>query len=426
MKRTIAAAAALAAASLSLTACGGSSGTDADDDKTLTISGWSLETTPEFQKLADGFEAANPGYQVEVEEYEADNYNTLLTADLAAGKGPDVITQKEVKFLPTFVKGDQLLDVSDVEVPDGLGGVESYQVDGKTYAVPYRQDSWVMFYNKDLIEKAKGTVPDGSWTWDDYLANLETLKGGLPSGSYPAYQHTWQSTVQGLANAQADADILAGDYGYLEPTYERLLTQQKDELQVDFNTASSNQLTYQAEFGKQKAATMLMGTWYVATLVSQQASGEADTFEWGIAPAPQADASTTGTEATPVTFGDPTGFGVNANISEGKVEIAKKFLAYAASEDAAKTLAGIGITPALTNDAVVAAFTGVEGTPTDELSTFTWSTHETRAENPTSEKTAAVQEILNELNTAVLSGSSSIQEAIGAAEKRFANEIGAS
>ena len=425
MKRTIAAVAALAAASLALTACGGGSDDNAASGGplTLTLSSWSIATTPEFKTLADGFTAKYPDYKIKLKEYDPAQYNTLVTADLAAGSGPDIITQKEVKYLPTFVQGGQLLDVSDVKTPDGLGGTKSYEVDGKTYAVPYRMDSWVMFYNKDLFDKAGVAYPDGSWTWDDYVANLQKLKPGLPKGTDAAYQHNWQSTVQGLANAQSGADILKGDYSYLKEPYERALSLQKDGLQVPFNTVTGNQLTYQAEFGKQQAATMLMGSWYVATLIAQQASGDADAFKWGFAPVPQADSSTTGTANKPVTFGDPTGFGVNAHISKAKQKAAKAFLEYAASEDAATSLAAIGITPALINDGVVDTYFSVKGAPTDELSKFAWSTHDTLPENPTSDKAAAVQAILGDLHTAIMSGSTSVDSAIKDAEKRVDSEV---
>ena len=422
MKRTLAVVAGLALASLPLTVS--AVAPRSADPVTLTLSGWSLSTTPEFQTLADGFSTAHPDVSIELIEYDPAEYNTLLTADLAAGAGPDIVTQKEVKYLPVLVDGGQLLDVSDVETPEGLGGTASYEVDGVAYAVPYRMDSWVLFYNADLYDAAGVAHPDGSWTWDDYVAALTELKAGLPDGTFPAYQHGWQSTVQGLANAQAGADILAGEFDHLAPAYERELAMQADGLQIDFNTRNSNQLTYQGEFGTQKAANLIMGTWFVATLISQQASGDADEFTWGIAPAPQLSADTAGTDNVPVTFGDPTGFGINAAIDDGKLEAAKAFLAYAASEEAASSLAAIGITPALTNEAVVEAYFAVEGAPTDELSQWTWATHETLAENPTSGQTAAIQNILNDLHTAVLSEATSVEDAIAEAQDRYANEIG--
>ena len=431
MKRKIALAASVAAvAALSLTACSGGSepSDDATGPVTITVSGWSLDTTPEFQLLADGFHKANPNITVKLKEYDPSNYNTLVTADLAAGTGPDVITQKEVKYVTTFQEGGQLLDLSDVKLPDGISGTDSYKVDGKLYAVPYRQDAWVLFYNKDLFDKAGVPTPDGSWTWDDYAAAAKELKTKLAaagSKAYGAYQHTWQSTVQGFANNQSpDGGVLSGKYEYMKPYYERVLDLQKSGAQVTFNTATANQLTYQGEFGKQHAAMMMMGTWYVATLISQQASGDADQFTWGMAPAPQYDASTAGTDKTPVTFGDPTGFGVNANTDGAKQAAAKKFVEYAASEDAAKALAGIGITPALLNDNVVQTYFSTKGAPQDDLSKFAFSTHTVKAENPTSSKTAAIQNILNDMHSAIMSGSEGIDKAISEAQDRVKNEVG--
>ncbi|MFD4958084.1 ABC transporter substrate-binding protein [Microbacterium sp. NPDC058389] len=433
MKRSYAAAAGIAVvATLALAGCS-SSGDDAAAPEessgpvTLTMSGWSLDTTPEFQKLADAYHEENPDVTIELKGYDAAEYNTLVTADLAAGSAPDIITQKEVKYVPTFVNGGQLLDVSDVKLPDGISGAKSYEVDGTAYAVPYRNDSWVLYYNKALFDQAGVDYPDGTWTWDDYADAADALTTGLTaagSAAKGAYLHNWQSTVQGFANAQTDSDILKGKYDYMEPFYERQLAMQAAGDQVDFNTGKANQLTYQGEFGKQNAAMLPMGTWFVATLIAQQASGDADTFDWGIAPIPQESSKTTGLDNTPVTFGDPTGLGINAAIDKSKVAAAKDFLAFAAGEEGAQVLAGIGITPALLTDAVVDTYFSVDGAPTDDLSKFAYSTHEVHPENPTSDKAAAIQGILGDMHTAIMSGSQSPADAIKEAQDRVANEVG--
>ncbi|MFP7761382.1 extracellular solute-binding protein [Marisediminicola sp. LYQ85] len=423
MKRSFAAVAGVVAtAAIVLTGCSsGSEASDPDGPVTLTLSGWSLDTTPEFQAITDAFTEQNPDITFDLVGYDPVEYNTLLTADLAARSGPDIITQKEVKFVSTFQEGGQLLDVSDVELPEEVGGTSSYEIDGASYAVPYRQDSWVLFYNKDLFDAAGVDQPDGSWTWDDYEAAAAELTTADVKG---AYLHTWQSTVQGFASAQSGADILEGDFGHFAPYYERVQAMEEEGSEVAFNTATANQLTYQGEFGTQKAAMLPMGTWYVATLIAQQESGEANDFEWGIAPIPQDDASTTGLDAEPVTFGDPTGFGINAGIDENKIDAAKAFLEFAASEDAAQVLAGIGITPALLNDSVVETYFSIDGAPTDELSTFAFAEHETLPENPTSSQTAAIQGILADMHSAILSGSTPIDAAIEEAEARVASEVG--
>ncbi len=446
MKRSIPAAVGLAAvASLLLSACGGggtpaaTSGapatggaatTAAAEPVELTLSGWSLSTTPEFKTLADAFHAKNPNVTVTLKEYDASNYNTLVTADLAAGVGPDIITQKEVKYVPVFQAGGQLLDVTDLQskVDASISGMKSYQVDGKQYALPYRNDSWVLFYDKDLFDKAKVAYPDGTWTWDDYATAAKALTTALSTGGSPVfgtYQHSWQSTLQGFANSQApDGGILTGKYDYMKSYYERALDLQKAKAQPDFGTVTTNKLTYQGEFGKQQAAMMPMGSWYVATLISQQKSGDANKFAWGFAPIPQYDSSTTGTDKTPVTFGDPTGFGINAAIDQKKLQAAKDFLVFASSADAAKALAAIGITPALTTADVASTYFAVDGAPTDDLSKFAWTTHDTHPENPTDQNAAAVQAILNDAHTAIMSGSTPIDDALAQAAQRVKDEVG--
>ncbi|NUT48812.1 MAG: extracellular solute-binding protein [Saccharothrix sp.] len=424
--RRTAIAAAVTALALTATACGADEPAESGGPVTLTMSAWSLNSTPEFKKLAETFHAQNPDITVEFKEYDASNYDTQLTADLAAGSAPDVYVLKNLKNFTTYQGGDQLLDVSDVA--DGLGGgvngLGNYKVDGATYAVPYRQDSWYVYYNKDLFAKAGVTPPTETWTWAEYEKAVSDLTAGLKSSgsqAKAAYQHVWQSTVQGLALAQTSgADLTKGDYGYLAPYYQRALAQQKAGAQVDYGTATTNTLQYQAQFGTQQAATMLMGSWYVATLVAQQKSGDAQAFQWGFAPAPQRDG---GAKDKPVTFGDPTGLGVNAAIAEGKTAAAKKFLAFVAGEGGATALASIGITPATLTDPVTKAYFGVQGVPSDELSKFAFTTHDTRAENPVSQHTAALQNILLETHSAIMSESTPLDEALKKAGERARSEV---
>lgn len=433
MKRKYAAAAGIAVvASLSLAACSG--GTAPAEEKkdgpvTISLSGWGMTENPENEMawLAKAYEAKNPDVTIELKDYDAAQYDTLLTADLAAGVGPDLITQKNSLAVPTYVAGGQLLDVSDIKVPEGIAGTDSYKIDGASYAVPYRMDSWVLYYNKDLYDAAGVDYPDGTWTWDDYEAAMDKLAAGLKnagSAAKAAYQHTWNTTVQTFAASQTDGDVLGAKYSYMKPYYERALDLQKSGDQVDFNTATANKLHYIPEFGTQKAATTIMGSWFASTIISQQKSGDLDAFKWGIAPVPQRDDKTTGTDNVPVTYGGATGIAINANVDKDKLAAAKDFLKFVASEEAAVLLAGHGLSPALINDAVTKAYFAAEGAPTDELSAFAWATHDTHPEYPASEKSAAVAAILNDAHTAIMSGASSIDDALATAQDRVKNEVG--
>ncbi|MDL9979213.1 ABC transporter substrate-binding protein [Microbacterium sp. ASV49] len=433
MKRKYTAAAAVTVvATLSLAACSGGSSDQPSataDNKpvTLTMSTWNLANSPEFKTLADGFHAAHPNVTIELKDYDAAQYATLLTADLAAGTAPDILTMKNVTDMVTFASGGQLQDVSDVKLQSGIKGAASYKLDGKQYAIPYRIDGNVIYYNKDLFKAAGVPDPDGSWTWDDYTAAAEKLKTGLKtagSAALPAYLHGWNALVQNFATAQVPASALKGDFGYMKPYYEQALKMQDGGLQLPFATVTANKTTYQAEFGKQQAAMEIMGTWYVATLLQQQAQGAADKFAWGMAPVPQRTSKTAGTSNTPITYGDPTGFAINVKTDQAKTAAAKQFLAYAESQEAALTLAKIGITPALTDDAVVKVYFGQSGIPSDDLTKFAWAKQKIDPQNPPSPKTATLNTVLSAMHSAIMTGSESIDKAISDAEAQYKNQVG--
>ncbi len=415
----------LAGCTSSTSASPSASETTAQEPVTLTMAAWLLDSTPEFKTLTDAFHAANPNITIDLIEYTAGNdYDTQMIADLAAGSAPDLYILKNLRNFFTYEDGGQLLDVSDVAagLDSHTSGLSNYQVDGKSYAVPYRQDSWYLYYDKDLFDQAGVAYPDGSWTWDDYQTAANALSAGLPADDvYGTYQHGWQSIIQGFANAQTPgADILSGDFGYMKPYYDRALEMQASGAQIDFNTRATAQLTYQSQFGTQKAAMLIMGSWYVAAYLDQVSKGDALPFNWGIAPVPQLDSSTI---SDPVTFGDPTAIGINPAIDANKVDAAKKFLAFIGGQDAAIALAGIGITPAYASDAVTAAYFAVAGVPTDDLSKFAFGTHDTKPENPVSATTAQVQGILGDMHSAIMSGTASVDDAIAEAEARFKSEV---
>ncbi len=400
--------------------------TAAMEPVTLTMAGWSLDSTPEFQTVADAFHAANPNITIDIKEYDASEYDTQMIADLAAGSAPDVYILKNLKNFFTYEDGGQLMDVSDVAagLDSKTSGLAGYTVDGKTYAVPYRQDSWYLYYDKDQFDQAGVAYPDGTWTWDDYATAARALTKGLKAAGSDAvgsYEHRWQSTLQGFANAQTPgADILSGNITYMKPYYDRMVSLENDGAQIDYNVSKTNSLSYQSQFGTQKAAMLIMGSWYVSSYLAQVASGDATEFNWGIAPVPQADSSTID---MPVTFGDPTGMGINPAIDASKVDAAKKFLAFVAGEDCGVALANIGITPAYASDAVTAAYFAGPGIPSDDLSKFTFGTHKTLPENPVSPNTAAIQNILGDMHDAIMSKAVKVDDAIAEAEDRIANEV---
>jgi multiple sugar transport system substrate-binding protein len=412
MKRTTLAAIALAVtAGLGLTGCAGAAGPaepQSQDGKTrLTVSVWNYEGTPEFKALFDGYEAANPDVDIEPVDILADDYPQKVTTMLAGGDTTDVLTMKNVIDYARYANNGQLQEINgvvDTVGKDDLAGLDAFDIDGKYYAAPYRQDFWLLYYNKELL-KAAGVEEPKDLTWDEYTAlaqKLTTEEGGKKV--YGTYHHIWRSVVQAIAAAQNNGDQISGEYSFFEDQYNTALELQKSGATLDFGTAKSQKTSYRTMFETGQAAMMPMGTWYIAGVLQAKKDGKTS-VDWGLAPLPQKDSN-----GKVSTFGSPTAFAVNKNAANS--EEARKFIEWAAGEEGAKAISKIGVVPALQNDAVTDTYFQLEGLPTDELSKTAFSPDETALEMPVSDKSAATDKILNQEHDLIMVGERSVADGI--------------
>jgi multiple sugar transport system substrate-binding protein len=423
MKRTTLAGIALAeTAGLGLTGCAGAAGPaepQAAEGKTrLTVSVWNYEGTPEFKALFDGYEAAHPDVDIEPVDILADDYPQKVTTMLAGGDTTDVLTMKNVIDYSRYASNGQLQEINsvvDTVGKDNLAGLDAFNLDGKYFAAPYRQDFWLLYYNKDLL-KAAGVDEPKDLTWEKYSELAKKLTSTADGKKvYGTYHHIWRSVVQAIAAAQNDGDQVSGDYGFFQDQYTTALDLQKAGATLDFGTAKSQKTSYRTMFESGQAAMMPMGTWYIAGILHAKKDGKTN-VNWGLAPLPQKDAN-----GKVTTFGSPTAFAVNKNAAHS--DEAKKFIEWAAGEEGAKAISKIGVVPALKNDAVTAEYFKLDGLPTDELSKKAFTPDETALEMPVSDKSAATDKILNQEHDLIMVGERSVADGIAEMGKRVKDEV---
>lgn len=423
MKRTTLAAIALAVtAGLGLTGCAGAAGPaepQGQDGKTrLTVSVWNYEGTPEFKALFDSYEAANPKVDIEPVDILADDYPQKVTTMLAGGDTTDVLTMKNVIDYARYANNGQLQEIDtvvDKVGKDNLAGIDAFDINGKYFAAPYRQDFWLLYYNKDLL-KAAGVENPADLTWDEYTAlakKLTTEAGGKKV--YGTYHHIWRSVVQAIAAAQNNADQNSGDYSFFKDQYNTALDLQKSGATLDFGTAKSQKTSYRTMFESGQAAMMPMGTWYIAGILQAKKDGKTN-VNWGLAPMPQ---KSEGGKVT--TFGSPTAFAVNKKAAHS--DEARKFIEWAAGEEGAKAISRIGVVPALQNDAVKDAYFKLEGMPTDDLSKKAFTPDQIALEMPVSDKSAATDKVLNQEHDLIMVGERPVDDAIAEMGRRVKSEV---
>ncbi|WP_049574082.1 ABC transporter substrate-binding protein [Nonomuraea sp. SBT364] len=417
--KVVAAAAALA---LAVSACGGGSGeaegTGGGGSSTLTVTVWNLAKTPEFKALFDAFEQANPGVKVQPVDILADDYPDKVTTMLAGGDKTDVITMKNVTDYSRYSSRGQLVDLTDlVKSTDTskLAGLDAFNVNNSYFAMPYRQDFWLLYYNKTLTDKAGVKFGEGM-TWDEYAKYAQELtQGDGTKKVYGTYHHTWRSVIQAISAAQTGGDQLGGDYAFFTDQYNMALNLQKAGAALDFGTATAQQADYRTMFETGATAMMPMGTWYISGILEAKEKGETNA-EWALAPMPQRPGATGTT-----TFGSPTAFAVNKRSENA--DLAKKFVQFAASKAGAEAITKVGVVPALQSPEITEAYFGLKGMPGDEVSKKAFEPDKVVLEMPVSDKTSDVDTILREEHELIMVGDKTAADGIKSMNDRVKSEV---
>lgn len=197
MKRTLFCIVMIAA--ILLTACGGQAATPAakpaGEKVEITFSAWGApEELAVWKQIVADFEAENPNIQVNVEVSDWSAYWDKLKTQLAANTPPDVFAMDAPLFLDYQSRG-VLLNLQPYidKNPDMLKDVypqtlEAYKTPDGYYGLPRDFQTIVLFYNKDMFDKADVKYPTADWTWEDLRkASRELTKDTNGDGKIEQY-----------------------------------------------------------------------------------------------------------------------------------------------------------------------------------------------------------------------------------------------
>ena len=420
MKKALAVFLIALAAVTSVFANGGSESTSGDGTTTLTWAVWDYATTPYYDALINAYEAANPDVNIEVIDLGSADYQTALQIQLSGGGSDfDVVAVKDIPGYNNLVKAGLLQDLTPLAERDGVdtaaygGIVEQVSVAGKFYELPFRSDFWVIFYNKDLFDAAGVPYPDNDMTFEEYdqIARAVTSGSGA-SKVYGAHYHTWRSAIQlfGILDGQHQITD-GGDYSYLKPYYEMALAQQADGIVQDYATLKTSNIHYTGVFYNQSVAMMNMGSWFIASLIAANQSGQSDAQNWGIVKYPHAEGVEPGTTLGTITaLAIPTG--------TDQTEAAWDFVKFVCGTEGAEALAATGNFPAVTNDEINNIIASMDGFPQDEQSKEALNVAQLYLEMPLHDKSAEIEVVLNEFHDQIMTGNMSVDDGLAEMGRR--------
>jgi multiple sugar transport system substrate-binding protein len=292
----------------------------------------------------------------------------------------------------------------------GFVGMEAnYAFEGTQYALPFRSDFWVLFYNKDLFDAAGIAYPTNDMTWDAYA---ELAKKMTKDGVYGTHYHTWLSAVANWAVCDGVNTLADGKYDDLTYFYNLYQGIEDAGACMAYSELKASGLHYSAAFANGNVAMMPMGYWYVSTLIGYNNDGVCN-FNWGITAVPHKDDVKAGSS-----FGNLTG--VMMNKKAANKDAAWTYISWLCGEEGAAVTAGTGTRPALVSENVAATMAAVDGFPTDDASKAALIPSYVGMEWPVVEKLSEIQTVINEEHSLIMTREIDVEEGIEEMNERVA------
>ncbi len=418
-KKFISATLSLALIASTLVGCGSGAGsntttggTGAEDEINLRWALWDLEATPYYVPLADAYMAEHENVNIEFVDLGSADYMTMLSTQLSGGADLDVLTIKDIPGYANLIKQNQLEPLNGFVESQGIdlslyGGLaEQIESNGELYALPFRSDFWLVYYNKDLFDAAGVPYPTNDMTLEEYDQIARQMTSGTgPDKVYGDHFHTWRSAIQLFGMLDGEHTSIETNYDFLKPYYEMILAEQEDGICQDYATLKTSSTHYSGVFYKNQVAMMNMGSWFIGTQIQKVKDGESLSKNWGVVKYPHPEGVEPGT-----TIGTVTALAVNKN-SKNK-EAALDFVEFCTSPEGAKIVADTGNMPAIQSEDVVETISSMDGFPTDENSKEALTTYQTYLEMPLHEKSAEIEVVLNEAHDNIMTGNLTIDEGI--------------
>ncbi|HPA61404.1 MAG TPA: extracellular solute-binding protein [Clostridia bacterium] len=258
------------------------------EDKVITL--WHIQTQPPQQEVIEKakarFEAANPGYKIDISVYQNDPYKTKIQVALAAGEEPDIFPSWSGGTMIEYVLANQLFDMTPLMEKDNYkdlfmdAAIDQVTYDGKIWGVPVENVAVAMLFC------SKSAFEDAGLEYPTTVAELEAVaeafkaKGIAPFALANATKWTGSMYYMYLVNRIGGAEVFMNAAnrfkpdGFLDPAF----TQAGEIIQkwvkagyfnegfngLDEDNGQSRMLLYTGN-----AAMYLMGSWFLATGASE-------------------------------------------------------------------------------------------------------------------------------------------------------------
>lgn len=313
--------------SMLLAACGsGGSG----DSGPVTLKFQSLSDQPAAiaatKKIVQDWNKAHPDVQVEIVPAGWDGVYDKLITQFNGGSAPDIIHYEAAGIVPFAVDGyladlsPYMSDEKRADIPKGI--LDSVTVDGKVIAYPTELQSYVVFANKTMLEKAGVKIPTGpTMSWDQLRQIAKATTGGgkyglgwglsSPTAAFVALAPGFGGEYFQGSGDEAKIDIGQGEMALPELVHD-MAYQDRSILPVTLTQSGSKTL---APFYAGQIAMTVQGSYQAANIAQDAPKG----LDWTVLP-PLAGSEGPAQAANPQTL--------SVNVDSEHVEESAEFIEF--------------------------------------------------------------------------------------------------
>lgn len=335
-----------AGVALSLTACAGGSGGNADR-VTLEWYVQPLNSTNIWPDLVAAFNESQSDIEVKltVGPTNVDTVRGTLSTQIGSGSSTPDVYEGDITWPAQFAEAGLAVNLTEV-FPESFwerfspGSIQFAQYEGQSYSVPSWTEAAFLYYREDLLEEAGLPVPE---TWEELMETSKAIQesGAVKTGytwqgaGYEGLTCVWNELVADAGGSITTADFDAGTLDTAES--ERALDFLKETISSGVSPEAT--VTFQEpetlnEFTAGNA--LFMRNWSYAWAITQDPAQSQVVGKVGMAPLPTFDgqpypgASTNG------------GGGMYINPHSEHVEEAAAFLDWLTDTEAQSLFASVG------------------------------------------------------------------------------------
>lgn len=303
---------------------------------------YSLESNSYMKDLANIFNVKSLTTEVEVRCLSDELYDNEINRKMKEGEDVDMVWIRQPSKSNSMADAGLLYDMSDLVKSSSLDiacygqSLDIVQLNEKIYSLPFVQNIWLLFYNKDIFKELSLDEPK-QVTWDEYAVLARNIKGRTREGKvrWGGYIPAWVVNLGALE---------MGEYLYADE-----LTVTKKFLQF-LNQIYSVECTHPHPWDMGEAypsayesflngeiGMMVNGDWSIQIFQSLEKE-RTKNCHWGVAPLPVMK------DVEDVTsVGSNSYLGISASSSHP--ENAFEFVQFCSGEEGASVLASLNCFP---------------------------------------------------------------------------------